>query len=555
MKAMRRTTRSAPVIFFGRVSLILSWLLLALLDSAAISIPVTHQWPVGGQNLSNTRSQPFESAIGSSNVSQLVVKWVFTTRGHVSVTPAVVSGVVYFPDQSGNFYALDTSNGALIWSHTISEWTGIQGDWARDDPVFNGGALFLGDQAGRHATYSNGQLSGAGARVMAVNATTGSRLWVTLVDSFPAASITSSPVVFNGTVYVGVSSPTEEDLSGRFPDYPCCSFRGSVVALNARTGQLLWKTNYMPSRPSNPGGYSGGGMWGSTPVVDSKRGSLYVATGNNYEVPQDVETCIADAQASGAPDSVCNSVNNYAQDYFDSVLALDLNSGAIKWADRVEGYDAWNGACAYLLSECPSPSGTDYDFGAGPNLFSAVIKGTTQDVLGIGQKSGIYWALNPDSGNLLWNTSVGPGSGLGGIEWGTAVGQKVYVPISDASQVSYTLQPSGTSANGGSWSALDLATGKILWQTATPGTCTGPFGTTGGCIALGPASVANGVLYVGSMDSNTNDPTMFGLNAATGRILWSFAAGSAVNAGPAIVGNTVYWGSTNKLFAFTVPGT
>lgn len=246
---------------------------------------------------------------------------------------------------------------------------------------------------------------------MAVNKKTGSALWITQVDSFPVASITSSPVVFDDIVYVGVASLTEESLSASFPDYPCCSFRGSVVALKAQTGQILWKgLHYMPSSPNNPGGYSGGSVWGSTPVVDPERGSLYVGTGNNYEVPQDIKTCVANAQANGEPDSVCNSVDNYAQDYFDSVLALDLKTGAIKWAEREEGYDAWQVACVLVLPVCPSPSGPDYDFGAGPNLFTAKVNGRKHEVLGIGQKSGIYWALNPDNGNLIWNTSVGPGS-------------------------------------------------------------------------------------------------------------------------------------------------
>ncbi len=508
-----------------------------------------NQWPMGGQNLSDTWSQSFHAAIGPSNVSKLVTKWVFTTGGDVSATPAVVKGAVYFPDWAGYFYAVNASNGALIWSHKVSDWTGVQGDWARDDPAIDGDAIILGDQGGATATFSNGQLSGPGARVMAVNKKTGSALWITQVDSFAAAEITSSPVVFGDTVYVGVASLTEESLSTSFSDYSCRSFRGSVVALKAQTGQILWKAHYMPSSPNNPGGYSGGGMWESTPVVDPKRGSLYVATGNNYEVPQDVKTCVANAQADGEPDSVCNSVDNYALDYFDSVLALDLRTGAIKWADRVEGYDAWQVACLFVLPVCPSPSGPDYDFGAGPNLFTARINGSKHDVLGIGQKSGIYWALNPDNGNLFWNTSVGPGSFLGGIEWGTATdGQRVYVPLSNAEQTTYTLQPSGTSANGGSWSALDPATGRFLWQTATPGTCDGILGTTGGCMALGPASVANGVLYVGSMDTNAGNPTMFGLNAATGQILWTFAAGSSVNAAPAIADNALYWGSGYSRF-------
>ena len=386
---------------------------------------------------------------------------------------------------------------------------------------------------------------------------------MTRVDSFPGAVITGSPVVFNGVVYVGVSS-TEETLATN-PAYPCCSFKGSVVALAATSGQILWKTYDMPSSPSNPGGYTGGAVWGSTPVVDAWRDSLYVGTGNNYTVPSDVTTCITNAQQNNQSDSVCDGVDNYAQDYFDSVLALDLQTGAVKWANRVEGYDAYTFACSALppgVTWCPSPNGPDYDFGAGPNFFTATIGFASRGVIGIGQKSGTYWALNPNNGNVLWNTLVGPGSFMGGIQWGTATdGHRIYVPLADAAKQTYTLQPSGQTANGGSWAALDTATGTILWQTATPGICQSPIEPLGGCMALGPATVGNGIVYVGSIDPNPSDPTMFALNAATGQILWSFAAGSQVNAAPAIVGDSLYWGSgyrfgssNNKLYAFVLPG-
>jgi polyvinyl alcohol dehydrogenase (cytochrome) len=153
---------------------------------------------------------------------------------------------------------------------------------------------------------------------------------------------------------------------------------------------------------------------------------------------------------------------------------------------------------------------------------------------------------------------------FGGIEWGTAAdGQRIYVPIGN-----WYGEPYGPSnaINGGSWAALDQATGAIEWQTATPGKCSTPFGTPQNCMALSAASVANGVVFAGSMDSNFTNPTMFGLDAGTGKILWSFAAQSTVVAAPAIVGDSVYWGSgsgpilaefgigtlNNKLYAFSV---
>jgi polyvinyl alcohol dehydrogenase (cytochrome) len=201
---------------------------------------------------------------------------------------------------------------------------------------------------------------------------------------------------------------------------------------------------------------------------------------------------------------------------------------------------------------CPLLAGPDYDFGgAGPNMLT--LSGNAS-LLGIGQKSGLYWALNPSTGAVKWQTQVGPGSSLGGIEWGTAFdGTRIYVPISNLFGIPCALQPSGTVVHGGSWAALNPSTGSIIWQTGTPGSS----------MALGPASAANGVVFVASMDVNPQNPTMFALDASTGNVLWSYVAGSSVNAAPAIAGDSVYWGSgyshlgplgtgNNKMFAFSV---
>src|SRR6266403_1160264 len=164
------------------------------------------------------------------------------------------------------------------------------------------------------------------------------------------------------------------------------------------------------------------------------------------------------------------------------------------------------------------------------------------------QKSGIFWALNPDNGNIVWSTPVGPGASLGGIEWGTATdGQRIYVAIANSDHLPYTLVPSGQQITWGAWSALDVATGKILWQTADP---------TVNTIDRGSVSVANGVMYAGS-----NSGQMYALDAANGNILWNFASGGTVLDGPSIVDSTLYWGSgyrniqgtgNNKVFAFTL---
>jgi polyvinyl alcohol dehydrogenase (cytochrome) len=206
-----------------------------------------------------------------------------------------------------------------------------------------------------------------------------------------------------------------------------------------------------------------------------------------------------------------------------------------------------------MLETCPSLQGTrDSDFTAGPNLLQAVINGTTSYVLGGAKRNAIYYALNPFNGAQRWQTIVGPQSG--GFQWGTGTdGQRVYVPYANNNHRTYKLT-SGVFTNGGTWTALDPATGSILWQTANPDMCTGPVG----CASQSGATVANGAVYVGSMDKTKGDPTMFAFNAATGQILWSFASGSIVHSSPAIVNGTLYWGSgysphsAGKMHALTI---
>ena len=498
-----------------------------------------------GRPLNNGRNQPVTS-ISPSNAGNLTLKWAFSAGGNIQATPAVVNGVVYFPDLAGNFYALNAADGSVKWQQTVATWTGIAGDYARHDPAVAGNVVVLGNQWGAKVGWFGSYQPPTclpsvncqtGASVMAVNATNGSLLWVTQVESFPAAMVTSSPVIYNNVVYVGVAS--SEEGTAVISSYPCCISRGSVVALDLATGKILWKTYTVPDNGGIRGFYSGGSVWGSTPVVDAKRNSLYVGVGNNFTVPIADEVCAAKNAAA----------NCYAKnDYFDSLLSLDLTTGAIKWATHAWPYDAWNVACISFGGppnpNCPTPHGPDYDFGgSGPNMFTRNNNSGSDDLVGIGQKSGIYWAFNPNNGNVVWNTQVGPGSSLGGIEWGTATdGTRIYVPISNAGGSTYK-EPSELETNGGSWAALDPKTGNILWQTPTPGSCTSPvtFGPAG-CMALGAASVAGGVVFAGSMDKSSSDPTMFALDASSGKILWTFAAGPVV-AAPAIVGDSVYWGS------------
>jgi polyvinyl alcohol dehydrogenase (cytochrome) len=490
-------------------------------------------WNSAGGDLENTRQQTNETVINPSNVKNLKVKWAFTTGGDVSATPTTGGDTVYVPDWAGNLFAIQKTTGAEVWHHQIAEYDGMTGAMSRVSPLVLDQEIVIGDNVLDQTLPHNG------ASVIAVDRASGTLKWITKVDEHPAAVITGSAVASKGIIYVGVSS-TEEGLADQ-PGYDCCTFRGSIVALNAETGKLLWKTYTVPDNHGAANAYSGGAIW-QPPAIDNVRGLLYIGTGNNYTVPPGVEDCERIALVDQDPNkNACTA----ATDHFDSVMALDLHSGAIKWARKLKSYDTWTVACSSPRPGvvCPSPAGPDYDFGgSGPNLLG--------NLVGFGQKSGIYWAFDPNDGRIVWSTIVGPGSSLGGIEWGTASdGTRIYVPIGNKNKTAYTLAPSGTSITWGSWAGLDARTGRIVWQTADP---------TPGSIDTGAASVANGVLFTGSYSGK-----MYALDAKSGSILWTFASGGSVADGPSIVDGVVYWGSgykriapgigNNKLYAFDLP--
>src|SRR5580704_14659568 len=535
------------------VSLPMTAAISVLLLFSALAAQGQAQWPVSNQNLNGTRNQPAEHTIDTSNVNTLAAKWVFTTANDVPDTPTVYKDVVYFTDYAttqgndSNLYAVNKVTGKLIWSNTITDYDGAKGATARVSPAVDAvnSQLIIGDNPDaadggvrfHRANLANPAVhnpsSVLGANVIAVDLSTGVLKWITKVSTHPASEITSPPVISGGVIYVGVSSGEEGLAATQYKTYKGCTFRGSVVALEAKTGKLLWQTYTVPDNGGVPGGYSGAAVW-QEPAIDTKRGSLYVGTGDNYTAPADVEAC-----QNEFPDYDCTAPD----DYFDSILALDLKTGAIKWARKGREFDTWTVAC---LSEkapnkdCRVPASPDFDFGgSGPNLVG--------DIVGFGEKAGIYWALNAATGDLVWATQVGPGSALGGVEWGTATdGKQIYVAISDFGQIPYTL-PAGNSITWGSWAALDIATGKIVWQTADP---------TITAYDIGSVSVANGVLYA---PSESNE--VYALDTATGDILWSFDTKGSPIDGPSIADGALYWGSgydigtpNNQVYAFTLGG-
>ena len=462
----------------------------------------------------------------AQNVGSLGVKWSYTPCGDVTTTPAVVGGAVYFPDWGGCLTKLDAQTGALVWSKTISSYTGVAGDMSRTDPAVVGNTIYLAT-GGDENDFDQGlpfnpAVTSLSARLLSVNATTGALNWETLLDPHQWAQTRSGPLVVNGVVYEGVSS--SEEITSDSASYTCCSFRGSVVAVDAATGKILWKTYTVPP------GYTGGAIFSTTPAYDPKSNTLYVTDGNNYTVPASVTTC----QNNGGTPAQCLAPN----DYEDSVIALNASTGAVRWATGQTTFDTFTAGCVLSPGyNCPADPGGDYDFAPGASLFTV----NGQLVVGAGQKSGVYWELNAATGAVLHSTVVGPGGDGGGIEFGSATdGHLIYAGETDSLGLPYTLS-GGTPTSGSSWVAINPATGAIKWQTGAGFPATADWSGN----SAGQLSVNNGVLFAtAEVALDGLGGKMMALDANTGKVLWSFEPpGSYLQSSPAIVQGIVYWGS------------
>ena len=470
-------------------------------------------WPGWGGPLSgNQRQADNETIISPATAGQLSVKWSVVLNGNITATPTVQGGKLYVTDDSGGLYCLDAATGKQVWMHRMSDYTGNNASASRSSPAIAGSLIIVADRR-----------SGS---VLGIERTTGALVWQTSIETNPYVTLTGSPTVHGSSVYVGTSS-NEEYIVSVSPKY-VPSFRGSVASLDTATGRINWQSFMVPA------GYTGGAVWGSGFAVSPSRNLIFVATGNNCTLPQSTTACI-DAATTAAARSACLD----RTDFVDSVVALDASTGAVRWDRRLQGLDTFNLNCRSSMpaQPCPVPAGPDYDFASAPNLLTVTSQGVAKELVGAGQKSGAYWALGPSDGRIVWRSRPAPGGVRGGIMWGSAVdATQVYVAENDANNTPYALQPSGAKTTGGSWAALNVATGAVQWQTAALGTAPGQSSVPAG--AEGTMSVANGVVFGGSTGG-----VMVAMDAGTGRVLWSFQSSAGVTCGPAIVDGVVYWGS------------
>lgn len=502
--------------------------------------PFGSTWPSAGNGPSDMHYAPGERFLSPRTIGLLSQRWVFTARGNVNNTPTVEDNNLYFSDSGGSVWRLDAQTGQSVWEARLPSITGNTKSYSRVSPAIGRRAVIVGDQAA--------------ATVYALSKTDGRPIWRTTLATDAGAIITASPLIIGDRVYVGVAS-TEEGLAASTPNF-VPTFRGSVAVLDLNDGHVIWQTYTVPQD------YTGGAVWGSNIAVDLARRAVFISTGNNYSIPAAAAACQAAATTPVQIDA-CLPASNH----MDSVVSLNMDTGVINWGQRFKGSDTWTVSCISSdpATPCPAQPGQDADFGSAPNLFSMKRNGVSHDVVGAGQKSGAYWALDRDTGETLWATQVGPGGNLGGIEWGTATdGARIYAESANSGFIDTTLVPSGRHTTGGFWSALDPATGTILWQTPTfapqpPIAIPLPAGTL--AKAEGSVTIANGVLY-----GEDTAGYFVALDARTGDVLKSFQSGGASLAGPAVVNGTLYWGSgndqlaslygpqNNKLYAFSLGG-
>lgn len=449
--------------------------------------PGNGDWAMWQGNLAGSRFAAAERRITPQNVQNLKLKWSFaypkTTiescagcggNTFVRSEPAVVDHTIYFGGSDGKFYARNAVTGAAQWVFDLTSVDPNGRAIVWDAPAVANGKVYFGDARGRF---------------YALDARTGTLKWSVLLDANPYASLTSSPIIADGRIYVGMSSLE----NGQGKDYPCCTFRGHVDSLDAETGQVMWRYYTVPPSqqvgtwPSGAAKYepSGVGVW-SSPVIDRRSGTLFVGTGQNYT-------------GTGGD--------------LDTMLALDTRTGAVKWKNQVTDSDTWRQLCwdPDPTGYCPGlENGTanDFDLGATPNIFRV----GDRTLVGIGQKTGVYHVFDARTGQVAWRLQLGQtqlNGGQGGIQWGASYdGRRLYI-------ATYYAHP-------GTLFAVNPADGKILWKTPNPADgC-----TTGGAaqypavcvLAHGPAASSSpGLVWEGS-----NDGKFRAYDSSTGEVLWSY---------------------------------
>jgi polyvinyl alcohol dehydrogenase (cytochrome) len=452
--------------------------------SVKIAARPARQWNGWSPTDANTRFQPASVAgLTVEQVQRLELKWAFAFDGDVSAfaQPTILDNSLFVGSAGGTVHALAADTGCLRWT------------FQANGPVR---AAILAVPAGQRHALIFSDLVGW---VYSLDAESGRLIWKKRIEEHEATRLTGAAVVHNGVVFIPAASWEESRAIGA--GYPCCTFRGSVVALRVSNGSQVWK-HYTIAEEAKPTGTnragtpqwgpSGAGVWGS-PTVDAQRNRLYITTGDNYSSPATTTS--------------------------DAIMALDLTTGRMVWSKQMLSGDAYNSACGDAAgANCPPERGPDYDFGSSALL---VRTAAGRDLVVAGQKSGMVYALDPDrQGEPVWQARVGKGGVNGGVQWGMASdGKNVYAAVSDVVRIPKTnadpTNPARFDLNpreGGGLTALRLEDGRKVWYAEPP-----PCSARPGCSPAQSAALTAipDVVFSGSLDGHLR-----AFAADNGRVLW-----------------------------------
>ncbi len=347
--------------------------------------------------------------------------------------------------------------------------------------------------------------SGIDSTVHAVDPRTGKALWTKPVGFYSHSMTTGTPTVLKNRVIIPVAQFEISVAADNAHD--CCTNHGYVLSLDPKTGEQQWRYDTMedakPLRDRGDGkplkGPSGAPIWNS-PVVDEKRGLVYFATGESNSPPAHKNT--------------------------NAVIAIDLKTGKEKWSFHATPDDIFNSGCGLNPQptrlncvKAPETVYRDVDFGA------SVILGKLSDgkeLLFAGQKSGSAWAFDPDTGKVVWRTSLGTGGALGGIHWGIAFdNDTLYAPISNVGRPIPGEWEGDPNIKPGLY-ALDAKTGKIKWQfnpeppPGTPAPAPGQRGGWRGNVFSAAPTIVDGAVVAAALDGS-----LYVVDAKSGKLLWT----------------------------------
>lgn len=412
------------------------------------------------------------TSITKENVGSLKVKWAFgfPDGSQIRSKPAIVGDWLIVGTQFGEVYAIHKNTGKIGWIY-------------KGTAAIRGGIAVAQSPSGLTVYFAD-----YSTNVYAVSAVTGKEIWKVRAGIHPQSGNTGSVIVHKNTVFVPLTS--FEVASASDPNYACCTSSGELVALNTANGQTRWRHRVIAEEPKEAGkkkngqpffGPSGAIVWCS-PTVDVKRNLIYIGTGENYTAP--------------------------ATNTSDAIQAIDMTTGKLKWNFQSTSHDTWNSACPGNPN-CPEASGPDFDFGMAPLLVKA--EATGNDLLVVGQKSGMVHALEPATGKLLWQKKVGKGGMLGGIHWGMSTDGK-YVYVANADNIYAINRQDSTIKPSPGIYALHLTNGELAWKAPTP-PAKGRYTEAN---SAAPSAIP-GVVFAGALDGFIR-----AYDAVNGAVLWEF---------------------------------